>query len=343
MNRVKSSVHIRPWQDGDLPSVLDLLQASLGEGAEGSRSERFFRWKHLDNPFGPSFMLIAESDGRPVGLRAFMRWRFRAGGRTVTAVRAVDTATHPDHQGQGIFSRLTRQAITTLHDEVELVFNTPNEKSLPGYLKMGWRTVGRIPIVIGTRRPLRVARGFRSIRDSVTPSWPKPEQTSETAADALADALPIAGLLSARQHGASERIATDDSLEYLRWRYASAPFLDYRAIRDEGSDGLRGLAIFRLRPRGRLWECTVAELIVEDGDVRTAGRLLRRIGKTAGADHVAASFPTGSAQASAARRHGFLRAPGGLTMVVNPLAGDIRPDPMRQSSWALRLGDLEVF
>ena len=39
--------------------------------------------------------------GQLVALRAFMRWTWRSGGRDVTAVRAVDTATHPDWRGQG--------------------------------------------------------------------------------------------------------------------------------------------------------------------------------------------------------------------------------------------------
>src|SRR5207245_291635 len=37
-------------------------------------------------------------------------------------------------------------------DGVELVFNTPNRQSLPGYLKMGWREVGRLPAAV---RPTR--------------------------------------------------------------------------------------------------------------------------------------------------------------------------------------------
>jgi GNAT superfamily N-acetyltransferase len=341
MSLVRSSMVIRPWRDGDLSSVQTLLRAALGEGPAGSRSDAFFAWKHLDNPFGRSFMLVAERDGQIVGLRAFMRWRFRASGTTLRAVRAVDTATHPDHQGQGIFSLLTRRAIEVMHDESELVFNTPNEKSLPGYLKMGCRTVGRIPIVIGTHRPWRMAMGFRSLRDSVHPSRPRPEQMAETAAEALAD--PAMDRLLASAVANPQQITTDDSIGYLRWRYGAAPFLDYRAIREEGSGGLRGLAIFRVRPRGRMWECTVAELFVEDDDVHTAARLLRRIWKVAGADHIAASFPRHSAPASAARRRGFVRAPGGLTMVVNPLAGRTQPDPMKLSSWALRLGDVEVF
>ena len=342
MSRVQSSIQVRPWRDDDLTSVLGLLRAALGEGPAGSRPSEFFAWKHLENPFGRSFMLVAEADGKPVGLRAFMRWRFRTGERTVHAVRAVDTATHPDHQGQGIFSMLTRQAIETLRDEVELIFNTPNEKSQPGYLKMGWSVVGRVPILIGAHRPLRVALGFGSVRDPVTPARPKPVPACETAVEVLADADSVSRLL-ATARVPDRRLTTDDDVTYLRWRYGSVRLLDYRAMREEGPGGLRGLALFRVRPRGRLWECTVAELIVEDGDTATAGRLLRRIRQTTGVDHVAASFPSRSVQASAARRHGFVRAPGGMTMVVNPLGGVTRPDPLALASWAVRLGDLEVF
>jgi len=97
--------------------VLDLLGLTLGVGPAGRRPAEFFRWKHLENPFGPSLMLVAEADGRLVGLRAFMRWRFAAGDRQLRAVRAVDTATHPDYQGMGVFSRLTRAALDALDGE----------------------------------------------------------------------------------------------------------------------------------------------------------------------------------------------------------------------------------
>ena len=156
---------MRAWHDDDLPHVLELLQAALGGGPAGVRPAEFFRWKHLENPFGRSFMLVAEADGRIIGLRAFMRWRFRADDRVVHAVRAVDTATHPDYQGRGVFSMLTRRAIEEMRGEVELIFNTPNEKSLPGYLKMGWQSVGRVPILVRPQHPVRLVRERSSFTD----------------------------------------------------------------------------------------------------------------------------------------------------------------------------------
>ncbi|MET1012133.1 MAG: GNAT family N-acetyltransferase, partial [Actinomycetota bacterium] len=107
-------IGIRPYEDADEARVLRLLDDALGGGPAGRRTVDLFRWKHVDNPFGRSMMLVAESDGRIVGLRAFMRWRFLSGSRLLSAVRAVDTATHPDYQGRGIFSKLTREALEVL-------------------------------------------------------------------------------------------------------------------------------------------------------------------------------------------------------------------------------------
>jgi len=106
---------------------------------------------------------------------------------------------------------------------------------------------------------------------------------------------------------------------------------------------LAGVALFRVRQRGRLWESTVADVIVRPGDVRTARRLLRRVASAAAVDHVACSFAAGSEPARAARGPGYLRSPGGPTLTARAVRGDLRPNPYEPRSWALCLGDLEVF
>ncbi len=138
-------------------------------------------------------------------------------------------------------------------------------------------------------------------------------------------------------------ITTPRDPAYLRWRYGAAPLLDYRAVASGAGDDVDGLAIFRVRPRGSLIEATVAETLVLDGDRRTARRLLRRVATAAPIDHVTCSFPPSSPQDAAARRAGFLRVPGGMTLVVNTLGHELTPDPLDLRSWALSLGDLEVF
>ncbi len=336
MARVLAPVDARAYRDDDEAQVLRLLDAALGGGPAGSRPAEFFRWKHLQNPFGRSYMLVAEAEGRIVGLRAFMRWTFVVGDGGWRAVRAVDTATHPDFQGRGIFSLLTRRALEDLRDEADLVFNTPNEKSLPGYLKMGWQVVGRIPIFVCVRRPVRFARhAWGSRHADATGTVPQ-------GIDAMAagDALNEAGVdVLVRDREEVAGISTERSMGYLRWRYGDAPLLDYRAVSESGG----AMAIFRVRPRGALVEATVSELITPPGDRAAARRVLGRVARVSRADHVSCSFPSASSAMSAARRAGFLRVPGGMTLVANPLGHELTPDPLLRSAWAPSVGDLEVF
>jgi len=337
---------VRPYAHEDEPQVLELLAHALGGGPLGQRSPAFFRWKHLDNPFGPSFMLVAERADRIIGLRAFMRWRFRAADRLIVAVRAVDTATHPDHQGLGVFRRLTTTALDALEGEVDLVFNTPNEKSLPGYLKMGWETVGRIPVRVRVRRPLRFGTRFRSLRDveasGATSAMDAPPVDAPPAAEVLRSAEDMEALLE-KTGSPEELLSTPRDHAFLWWRYGSPPGFDYRVVHEERGGRLRGLAVFRVRPRGTLWETTVADVIVGSGDRRTAARLLRRVIRAAPVDHVTGHFPEGSDARAVAGRCGFVPTPGGVTFVVNPLRSDLRPDPKHLGSWGLSLGDVEVF
>jgi GNAT superfamily N-acetyltransferase len=318
---------IRSYTESDEASVLELLTVALGPGPAGSRTTEFFRWKHLDNPFGPSLMLVAEDKGRIVGLRAFMRWRFRSGSESVRAVRAVDTATHPDHQGRGIFSRLTREALEALREDTDLVFNTPNEKSGPGYLKLGWRPVGNLGVSV---RPRMTARPGRS---------GPPAVEAALAAEVLADPR-LPDLLQDAERSL-RRLGTERSLRFLRWRYGEAP-LDYRAVLHEEHGELRGVAFLRVRPRGRFWQTGVSDLILRGGDVGTARRLLRAASRSARSDFVAVR-PAEPTAARAAVTRGFVRAPGGVQFVVNSLRKGILPDPTELGSWALPLGDVEVF
>jgi len=150
---------IRRATAADRPEILALLAASLGRDGTDARYEALFAWKHELNAFGRSPTWLACDGDRVAGIRVLMPWEFRRGELTIRAVRAVDTATHPDYQGRGIFTRLTLHAIEELRAEgVDFVFNTPNDQSRPGYLKMGWQVVGQIPVAVRVRNPLAARR-----------------------------------------------------------------------------------------------------------------------------------------------------------------------------------------
>lgn len=346
MTTAVTPLRVREARPDDDAAILRLLTDTMAGGPTGERTAAFYDWKHRQNPFGTSLALVAEIDGRLAGLRMFMRWRFVWRGRVVRAVRAVDTATHPDFQGRGVFTTLTRAALALAAADTDMVFNTPNANSLPGYLKMGWSPVGRVPVAVRVVRPVAFALRARGV-DHGEPSEPPPAVALPPAAEVLADQVTVQGLLD-QSDRPDDRLRTDRDAGYLHWRYAQAPALGYRALPIREGDELAGLAIGRPRRRGSLAELTLSEVIVRAGDRRTARRLLRGVARR-GVDHVAThlgGWPTADA---ARRAAGYLHVPGqGMTLVAKPMAAsailtsDVGP-ALTLDGWALSLGDLEVF
>src|SRR5205823_8870647 len=106
------SMQIRRGLDSDLPLILALLRDSLGWQRDALH-EALFHWKHRDNPFGRSSVWLGFDDQRLVGLRMLMHWEFEQSGRVVRAVRAVDTATHSDARGKGVFTAPSKNSTRT--------------------------------------------------------------------------------------------------------------------------------------------------------------------------------------------------------------------------------------
>ena len=177
---------IRSYRPADETAVLALMRTALG-WQDDARFTTLFRWKHLDGPWGPSPAWVAVANDEIVGYRALMRWRFLLDGQPVDAVRAVDTATRGDFRGQGIFRRLTLHGIDAVREQgVGFVFNTPNDQSRPGYLKMGWRAVGQLPVAITAPRRLSSVRRVLSARTSAS-LWSLPSDAGSSASEFLAD------------------------------------------------------------------------------------------------------------------------------------------------------------
>lgn len=128
----------------DVEQIVTLFKLCLGT-AGGAPTMAFWNWKHNQNPAGVSPVILAWDGDKLIGIRAFMCYKFIKNNETYFGYRPVDTATHPDYQGKGIFKKLTLTLLEDLKKKEEnaFVFNTPNSKSKPGYLKMGWLEWGK--------------------------------------------------------------------------------------------------------------------------------------------------------------------------------------------------------
>ena len=334
---------VRAYRPADEDGVLTLLRQSLGNGRAFQRDNAFWQWKHFQNPSGASLLMVADGE-EILGLRAFMRWKFQVDGRALNAVRAVDTATHPEYRRHGVFSTLTRQTVERAQAEgVDLIFNTPNQYSLPGYLKLGWTYAGRPQVLVRVLHPLRMVRALRGQAEAAA-EWHLPEGTGQPVERLLADADAVQRLLAENDRRCAGRIRTQRSVEFLRWRYSAVPSLTYFAAwPPSGADG--AAIVFRPTLRRGLREVMLCEVLLGVGGGAALGRVVRRLATSCGADYLAAHAPRGAAHWWALLRAGFVPMPRvGPHFTVRPLsAAAAAAAPARLDRWHLSLGDLEVF
>lgn len=254
MTNTPDQLTVRRAEEHELDAVIACCAEALGWDPDEPNAD-FFRWKHRENPFGPSPIWVATDADRIVGVRALMRWRLVRGDDVLEMVRAVDTATLPSHQGRGIFSRLTQVAVDELTAEgVAAVFNTPNDKSRPGYLKLGWVELGRVPVRVRVNNPLVLGRLVRSRVGAGKWGEPTPVGTKEADVD---------GFLDRWRPPAGWHTPLDRSV--LEWRYGFEP-LRYRYI-----DG----AFFRVRRRGAVTELSICDVA---GPALRLGALMKATG-----------------------------------------------------------------
>jgi len=301
---------IRSVTEQDIPSIVELLKLSLGESLM-PKSIAFWRWKHVDNPFGKSPVLLAEENNQLIGVRAFMRWEWKQGDKIYKAVRAVDTATHPQHQGKGIFKKLTLQLVDQCKAEgFDFIFNTPNKISKAGYLKMGWVSNGKMNITIHPR----ISFGNRS-----------------------PDFDTVYGLNPGRIKFANEStpagLQTAASEQFIRWRYELNPNLQYYAFSDRENNPTY-LTFFRLKPHRFGVEFRICDLYhTNPMNTKKYCAQLMEVVKESGANLITSAirlnvFPSVSLSI-------------GPEITTQPLT--FGHNFLTFNSWKPSLGDMEVF
>ena len=312
---------VRTADSKDTERILETLRLALGETPVLRRTPELWDWKHHLNPFGRSIVVVAEASDEIVGVRALMRWRLvTPDGTRVSCVRPVDTATHPSFQRRGIFRNLTLTALDIARDEgVDLVFNTPNDKSAPGYLGMGWSEVA----ALGVQARPRLRRSVRpdANRAPSIEDW-APDFEEARSHPIMANDRPAVGLRTPRD------------ADYLSWRFGKHPTASYGSLTRPGD----GILIARAGVRRGRSELVLSELLQSPSP-----SLVREALRRSRAAYVAGWFSPGSPERGIAIRSGVIPLPmRTLTLVALPLS-QIDMNVFDIASWDLSTGDLELL
>jgi hypothetical protein len=114
----------------------------------------YLHWLYAENPAGPVVGMDAWEADRLAAHYVCVPAHARLSGRDCRVLLSLNTATHPDFQGKGLFTRLADQTYAAgAQQGFDAVYGVANASSTPGFLKkLGFTLVSPLEARIGLGR-----------------------------------------------------------------------------------------------------------------------------------------------------------------------------------------------
>lgn len=139
------------FDDGDvsLQKVVD-LQNAVYEGQYDFHVSSLRHW-YKENPYGDVISFNAFFGDELVAHYACVPYKMNIAGRVVKGLLDIDTVTHKDHRGKGLFKKLAQTTYDyAKNNGFEFVIGVANGNSFPGYMKyFPFTFVGQLEVRFG--------------------------------------------------------------------------------------------------------------------------------------------------------------------------------------------------
>lgn len=305
------------------------------------------RWKFWENPFGePSVMLAVDGD-RVVGQYALWPTPLRFGADEIKGAQSLDTMTHPDYQGQGMFTVLANACFELAQSRgCEVLYGFPNANSYHGFVKrLNWDHTGDVPLYSRLLRPSRHPRfsgALGVVMDAVASALPMRSASDIEIRVGRPTDEQIAALLEARR---AERdiCRVSRTPEWYAWRFddRSGRGYEWNSVYRGGTLAgwsVWGRDILTSFPRGML-----ADVVGVDSDATVAAVAA----STAAAKRAGMSLMSAAASdpavGRALNRCGYLRN-NRIALIVRGLTTRTLPANCHDhSAWRIFGADLDTF
>lgn len=253
--------HLRAFQSQDSLAIRRLYKEVYSQ--EMSAEE--WEWRYLKNPVQKVLINLAESgDGRLAGQYAVMPVKMQIGNETKTGTLSLDTMTHPDFRGQGMFVRLAEDNYARLAAAgVVLTYGFPNQNSHHGFIKhLGWSDLQRCaPVYVKPLKSLGLLQ--QKLKSKVLATvfnpvfqlvWGCACFPQVRAADS---AIRISRVTEFDEHwdelwqrnAETMPVAVVRDQEFLRWRFLQNPVFSYTIFAAHEGEGLAGYVVLRSEER----------------------------------------------------------------------------------------------
>lgn len=143
----------------NIKDYVSLFEKSYGYN--NKLTAAYLRWLYEENPHGRAVGFDAYLDGELAAHYVTIPRFYQVGGENVPGVLSVNTATHPNHQRRGLFTRLAAATYDRAASEgYQYIIGVANAQSIHGFLnKLEFEHLGQIGLAFW-RQPPPVAPSY---------------------------------------------------------------------------------------------------------------------------------------------------------------------------------------
>lgn len=140
----QTSVHQK-----DIENYSNLLSSVFTETKKFTTD--FIKWQYTENPNGNVIGFDAYDGDVLVGHYVTIPVVYKINDKSTKGLLSLNTATHPNHQGRGLFTQLAEKTFQLAKDlGYEFVIGVANQNSTPGFLKkLGFYKIAALDVKIG--------------------------------------------------------------------------------------------------------------------------------------------------------------------------------------------------
>lgn len=331
------------------PAEVTLLNDLYNRCYRLNRSLAEAEWLYRDNPYGEAIIWGAFSaDGRLVGVRPAVPWRFFWRGQERKAYLFVDALVAPECRKQGLFNHLLKLVGALSEKEHFSLYSFPNQNSLPIYQK-----TPLLELLGGCEVQVRILSWLNYVRYKLggdRQEAPESVPALASLSEGEVSLVPVERFQSDFEDihlelGKQVASFTLRRREFLNWRYFGSPARTYRVALIRDSRRTHGYLVVRMLHH--IVHVIDVFLRPEKPIVRQAFRLLTRWAKPLGASAIYFNSSQGNFFQHGFPQSGlFLRKRNGALILDRKTAHELavrEGRPLAIGDCYFTMGDFDFF
>jgi len=254
------------------------MEATYGGEVEPAE---VYDWWSFGCPCATSGFMVAESNGSVVGVQPMEIFQYHDRKESFKGGMLTGVAVHPQFRRRGIFSALVKACEQEAWRQgAAFVSTMPNDRSRPGFLKLGYTDLGRRKLLVrlidprdmGARSVPLFGRLVGGAAQCIQAALKPTSAEDGIALRQVSSIPPEVADLAHRHEALFPGLRMHRSAEWWRWRFLEAPTRRYLIYEARTPDGkLIGLGVCTTRWKGRHKVRYLVDLVV------TSQRVVRAI------------------------------------------------------------------